>query len=611
MAGPVQQYPVGFASGGVRGDVHPFALGGTAFQRATNVRLHRRMARTAHGWECVPVDASDFGVLTRWKESNTQGAWVFNPGLGQSAMRFADEQSQILHAAGGSLYRLLPSTVNGRFTLLLQEADGGLKSSRFQMLAWGAAGESWFIKTTGTGNTLFLDGRTGRTRWSNGYSITNKDGSEIPNRAGPIAYLHGRMHVGVRMNGMNGIVVGDPVHRTDYSGPDNLLQTTEQVYLNTGLFLAPPSSMGSIMGIAVLPLQDTQHGHGEMVAFCPSPGGTWTADTNVYPRSDWGTRVISKHAILNTAAAGPFSYCEVDGDIVFRSRKGMQSLRSARAERNTAASPFRDLAGPVRWAMKHDFEELLVFNSTVRNERTQRLFTTVHNFWRGLHRWHRGFLVACQDPEQGVDAGAFSLGAWEGLRCLPPEAGGPVQFVAGNFNGREELFAICWNHRDRRNSVWRLRADREYDSLESGERRMIDSRIVTGQFGGSMFQAPDGDHLYLLAENIIGDLTWQVSWRHPGGEWTVLKTRKEEAGTGVLTDGPRFVERFPPADPGRRVEFLVRWRGAASVMLMFGAKPSPSLTDNMKGGTDCECPFAVIDDDYEYNNGDDWTLTPE
>ena len=595
--------PLGFASGGARGELHPFLLNEESFQRATNVRLHKRMARTAHGWECVPISGKDTDLLL-WRRGNTQGAWYFNPASGQSAIRFAEESAQILHSVAGQLFRLRPTRRNGRFALILEDASGGLRSSATVQMAWGEGAEYYFIKTDGVGKTMIVDGRDNSTRWSTGYSSIAKDDSSLPNNAGPVRYVHSRIHIGVRMNGMNAIIVGDPVHRTNFSDAANVLATTEQVYLNTGLFLAPPSGMGAVIALEILPLQDEAHGHGELIAFCPTPGGTWSANTNLWPRSKWGEEAFSKHAILNAAAAGPHAHCHWDGDIAFRSRKGIQSLRSARAERGQPGSPYHDLAGPVRYVMSGDFDELLRFASMARHEKKQRIFCTVRNFSRGIFRWHRGFVTACQDPEEGVSRDGQDLGAWEGLRCLPPEAGGPIQFVSGIFSGREELFAICWNHRRQRHTVWRYRPEVEYDRLEDGTEYPIQSRLITRQIAGSMFHAPQGDWLHLLAEDIVGDLTWEVLWRKTGGTWKRIGARHESCAAGNPEDGPRSVGPFPAVDPGRRIEFMVRWQGAASVMLRYGAKPASPMGEstNIKSCQTC----ATDDDDFEYNNGSDW-----
>lgn len=596
--------PLGFASGGVRGEIHPFLLNEESFQRASNVRLHRRMARTAHGWECVQVFGEE-NTKAEWEQGNTQGAWYFNPASGQSAIRFAEESAQVLQSVAGKLYRLRPTRVDGRYSMMLEDASGGLKSSPTVQLVWGTGAEYFFIKTDAVGLTMILDGRDGTTRWSAGYDNIRKDSSELPHSAGPVVYLHGKIHIGVRMNGMNAVIVGDPVHRTNYSDARNVLATTEQVYLNTGLFLAPPSAMGPVLSLGILPLQDTAHGHGELIVFCPNPGGTWSADTNIWPRSRWAEDAITKHAITNTAASGPYAQCNWDGDIAFRSRKGIQSIRSARAERGMPASPYNDLAGPVRWAMAGDYDELLRFCSMARHEKKQRIFCTVRNFSRGTHRWHRGFVTACQDPEQGVSRDGEDLGAWEGLRCLPPEAGGPVQFVGGIFSGREELFALCWNHRNRRNTVWRYRPDTEFDILENGCRKPIQSRIVSRQFGNGMFKKPEGDSVHLLVEDAIGSLTWEVLWRSPGGPWKSIGARHEDDNGEFLQDGPRFVGPMPEIPESRRIEFLVRWQGAASVMLRFGQKqPSTDMGANLNIKTTVPASFG--DDDYEYNNGSEW-----
>ena len=110
-------FPLGFASGGARGELHPFLLNESSFQKATNVRLHKRMARTAHGWEAVPVAGNDEDLIL-WRSGNTQGAWYFNPASGQSAIRFAEESAQILHSVAGQLFRLIPTRRDGRLSTI-------------------------------------------------------------------------------------------------------------------------------------------------------------------------------------------------------------------------------------------------------------------------------------------------------------------------------------------------------------------------------------------------------------------------------------------------------------------------------------------------------------
>lgn len=182
-----------------------------------------------------------------------------------------------------------------------------------------------------------------------------------------------------------------------------------------------------------------------------------------------------------------------------------------------------------------------------------------------------------------------------------------MQFVGGWFSGREELFAICWNHRRRRHTVWRYRPDLEHDLPENGKIHPIESRIVTRQLGDSMVHEADGSWIHLLAEDIVGDLTWEVLWRHPGRAWQRLGARHETCcGCANREDGPRAVAAFPKADKGRRLEFLVRWRGAASIMLAYGPKPSSELGESTNIKSCQDCPFDPADNDYEYNDGSAW-----
>ena len=121
-----------------------------------------------------------------------------------------------------------------------------------------------------------------------------------------------------------------------------------------------------------------------------------------------------------------------------------------------------------------------------------------------------------------------------------------------------------------------------------------------------MFQSLQGDWVHLLAEDIVGDLTWEVLWRSPGRPWQTVGRRHERNCEEGLDDGPRSVGKFPTVTDGRRVEFLIRWQGAASVMLRFGPKPSTPMGESTNVRTTTACADHPASDDYEYNNGSPW-----
>ena len=130
--------------------------------------------------------------------------------------------------------------------------------------------------------------------------------------------------------------------------------------------------MGHIISLDRLSTQNTQHGHSEVFASCED--GTFSVQTNVYPRSSWADQALTKHALLKTGAAGPYAVDSRDPDMVFRSRHGIQTLRSAAATASRMGGQFAPLSNPVATFMQADHEPFLRFTSLIDWTRGGRLF---------------------------------------------------------------------------------------------------------------------------------------------------------------------------------------------------------------------------------------------
>jgi hypothetical protein len=579
--------------------------------RMVNCRLFQQLPSTRLGVRVIPLAGDASEAISA---GNVQGSIFFNPAKGQGGIALADDSSMIATAATGRKFVVKIVGRRGKTQANIVEVAPGMFTEAQLHLSWINGWEDLLLFQDGAANCIIWDGYT--AEYSQGYNTVQKERSMVPNNATVMAYAHGRGVVGV--NGRF-VLASNSLHELDQSTAGDLLRFTEQAYWATGAYFMPPSAMGGINAMAILPQRNTQHGHGDLMVHCQD--GIFSIDLNVFPRSSWGSTPMVKHALLDCGAVGPYAIGIQDGDQIFRSRKGIQTLRSSAAESTLEGNPNQSISHEIETWLSGDYPRWLRFASLALWDTGRRFLCTTGPIVQGRYRWHRGCVVRNVDPKETE---LNTKPAWEGLWTLPPEIGGIVQFVSGIFDGDERLFAWC-RASDGRNRLVEFTNYLAEDVLEDGTRRPIRSQAITRQIdGGLWYQERQFESARLYLRNITTPIKWGV-WvrgaRNP--EWTPLQTGTVDFKTPDLCDLTSGTPRALPIPLGRipekcysdgdsgkmnetsGVQFLVRWEGQCTlegVRVVVGDK---DLTNDDIAASRFKVEFAnpgVGDyDDFEFN----------
>ncbi len=592
---------------GMNGSVDPAILPKTAVARMVNCRLHGQFPRTRYRFRELPVEGD---AVKEWQAANTQGAIYHNPAKGQGAIAFAQDQAQIVEAAGGSKYGISIVGSGGRSRAIVSDISGGLHHRADVHLAWLTPAEKFVICGDGSSNTWVWDGAFTAFE-STGINPPDKELARVPNGISAAIYAHGRLHVVV--DGRK-IYVGNSLHSNNLTEPDDILKFSEQVYWNTGAYFVPPSSMGHIISLDRISTQNTQHGHSEVLASCED--GTFSVQTNVYPRSSWADQALTKHALLKTGAAGPYAVDSRDPDMVFRSRHGIQTLRSAAATAARSGGQFAPISNPVATFMRADHEPFLRFTSLADWTRGGRLFCTVDPLVRGRYRWSRGLVVLNWTPTGDEAAEPDGLQAWEGLWTMPPAFGYPIQLVNGIFAGEDRMFCLCWNPEQGRKHLIEITTEEGDDVAADGTHYPISCQLWTRQSSRSLQGQQDVQSCQVTLADVTGDvrvgLWWRDRGRAPWNCWRVAD-RKMQQPADVFAAGqpmPLVVPMGTGSARGvRSIQWLVRWRGVAtleSVLFERGSLSNPDLTRGVSCDEVIQSETPMDYSDYEYSEGSTW-----
>lgn len=576
------------ARGGMNSADPPHKIATNQLARMTNCAIVDQLPSTRKGVRVITLagDGSD-AVM----DGNIQGSIFFNPSKGQGGIILGQNNSMIAVSAAGRKFVTRIEGRRARTTGTVTEITSGFVASPQLHLVWMDAWEDLLVIQDGEAPAMIWDGTS--TTQSNGYSTLDKPRSQIPNGGTVLAYAHGR---GVCIVNSRYVLVGDSLHKISLTTSRDLKNFTEQTYWATGQYFLPPSKMGNILAAKILPIRNTQHGHGDLMVHCED--GIFSIDLNVYPRSQWSNSPMVKHALLDCGAVGPYALAIHDGDQIFRTRKGIQTLRSAAAESSLEGNPNQPISHEVDTWMQADYHRWLRFASLELWDAGRKFFCTTAPIVQGRHRWHRGAVVRNVDPkltERSTPA------AWEGLMTLPPEIGGVVQFVSGIFAGEERFFAWCRSV-DGKNRLVEFTNYLEQDELEDGSRRDIRCQAITRVIDiGEWWKKREFRFVTLFLKNVVGKVTWGVWVRSAErNDWVPMQTGTVTVpgvmGADLAQDIPRTLPiplgNVPAGcapDTGklnetRGIQFLVRWEGACQ---LEGVKVFHSEKDLNEQNSDC------------------------
>jgi hypothetical protein len=546
-----------FGSRGMNGDADPRLLSPEQYAKGINVQLHGQCVGTRYGIKVH--DISGDGL----EELNFQGACFYNPGRGQSYQGFGADVASIAVAAGGRTYKIRPSA--GKFhvneiTYGLQRDADWHQCNLFQA-------ENYLIAQQPTGNTWIYDGK-GSARWSSGLNVTDKEASELANGSSAGAYIFNRVHQVV--NGRM-ILVGDIIHKSSGSTASNIIRTTEQSYWNTGSFFAPPSEWDDV--VAIEPIMNAGGSDVESIAACHSPSGVMALLTNKAPRSSWASSSMTRHLVLGAGAMGPNAVTNLmEGDQIFRSRHGIQSIKLIASTNNQIGSPMRQIGEEVNKWLSQDSEPLLRYASVEKEEKQRRIYCTVAPLVVGKRWMHRGLISMNLLPSGTRDI----VPAWEALITLPDEAKFPIQLVSGQFEGSQRTFCFCYGT-DNKLRLIEFTPQRVDDIGLDCLQAPIPSTVITGAFtGGFPFFNKTFNAIGVKFSNIIGKLEWKISYRtEKNMNWRPLVSEGVATFASCSKDEP--FTTFHPGEVGKRyavpdsdnkaawIQAKVSWVGIANV----------------------------------------------
>jgi hypothetical protein len=278
---------------------------------------------------------------------------------------------------------------------------------------------------------------------------------------------------------------GGFVSRFNAGQDSDLLRFTENTFLNEGGSFAPTGKVGRITGLVFLPVQDTSTGQGDLIAFCERGAVTFQVSA---PRDQWKNLQGFQRVLLDNIGSTSDSIIPVNGDLFFRSREGngIRTYRNARAEADGyGLTPMSAEIDPV---LKQDTQWMLdgvtfaTFDNRLlmtclpkqyprravdQDEADQFAAEPIPTLYDGLA------VLDFQSVStgRGKSAAVFD-GVWTGLRIY--------KLVQGMFDGNPRCFAICLHDDEtgRRNEIWEITRDDEYDTPIEGA-RVINSSIVT------------------------------------------------------------------------------------------------------------------------------------
>lgn len=514
---------------------------------------------------------------------NIQGACFYNPSKGQSAQSFSSDFSSILAVVQGRKFLVKP-LVDGSMTV--ENVTNGFVGKSDAHIAYVYQAEVYAIVQDGLGPTWIYQPDKDAFL-SKGYNTSDKDASELANGATVGGYIHGRIF---QVVSGRSCLVGDIIHKANQTSPENILQTTEQVYWATGAQFSPPSSMGNVLCGAPLPLKNTQHGHGELMLHCED--GIFSLDISQYPRTNWVNLPLVKHVTLDSAARGPYALALYDGDQLYRSRQGIHSLRSQAATSGAVGDPDQSISAAINNLLHQDPESLLKFSSVSKLAREDRFFTTFSPVLEGSYRWSEGMFSLNFSP---LDGRGLATPAWEGLWVPPAEVGGIVQLINGVFNGREQCFALCHNFNTGTNNLVEINSTGTVDQLPDGSTRKIECRltsraVVSVQDPLASFGITSA---VLFLRNIKGAVKIKVYWRpDTDEEWVVCGDKELGCDSDDPFRSPQPLSYGMPLslnkDSAKKAQFRVEWSGYLEVE----ALRLKTTNDDSRDGADEDEPIC-------------------
>jgi hypothetical protein len=318
-----------------------------------------------------------------------------------------------------------------------------------------------------------------------------------------MAYAYGRVAVS---DANNNIYISDIIYGNGFTTTSNTQNFTEQTYWQEGGSFTPPSNLGLITGMRVMPsLNINVRGQGELVVFCEN--GAFTLDLS-QDRTTWQQSNIQKVSLIGRGCRSPWSICGVNNEVYFRSDDGWAFYNNAQVDFYNALS-FKKISREVQPWVNYDtpwlrqFESAMFFDNRIIG--TVSPFTVANtNPQQGLHRPSRAMIVLDVDQESQISEGAATPKRWNGLWEGPQ----PTQLLTAQINGVERGFCFSFDA-DGVNRLYELQNSGSLSTGVDDYSQVYGSVPIKSYFITKRFDfTPNQGASKFIRKQLVGAETW-------------------------------------------------------------------------------------------------------
>ena len=396
---------------------------------------------------------------------------------------------------------------------------------------------------------------------SDGYNITNREGSALPNRMRAPSYYDGRLVVAMNSNNL---LIGDLIHGGGESDASNLIKFTEQTYWASGQHVALPTEAGSITATYPLPSITSLKNQSGLVIEAEHSSYFLRLDL---PREQWGDNQILFLSSGSSGCVGQQAFDTLNNDSVRRTRDGIQRLSFDRRKDELDGSSKR-ISEKVDDYLNLDYDPDLRFSSLKLNRKDRRMLCTVRPWLSGLHWQHRGMLSFNSEKQ-----------IWESLWTLPDWCSRIKQLLPMEVDGESRMLIFCGGSDSEINLV-EVEADLREDIDQDGCKKQIKKSVEPRSVISNLRDKVELKKGSLQFSRVKGNVSWSIFWKSdefPGEwrEWASGVVQHEEIIDGV-EQSERVTDINLPEFSGekregvtirsaRQFDFLIKWEGKADL----------------------------------------------
>lgn len=401
------------------------AAGVSFIAMVTNLEIRERRLRTRARWRELKLESAP----PDWATANTQGACPYNPGVGKTPVNPVTGAAGFIESAAGKMFRITP----GSRSFIVEDISNGIVGVPSMRLANLVQARSYVVRTDWSSPTQIWDGTL--TTNSTGYNKDAPPSSKLPNFAGPLVF-------GDRIwitNNETEVLAADHANRTDLVGNTDLINTRDQSYDFTSTSFKSPLEMGPVTSMNIV----TSYRGGNLpsqaeIVMGTAAQGMWGILAGT-PRAQWSTTSMRRIIHQTVAPTGPYASFASNDEMIFRTERGLASIKYISQEVQQIGNPLTNLAQEIKPLLDLDPKDLLPYTSLYVSPRYQRLICTLWPKVEGYHRWSRGWVSMALAPGR---TRVPEAGVWEGVNTLPKAMGEPIQFIEVRDFERLRLLAL-------------------------------------------------------------------------------------------------------------------------------------------------------------------------